>query len=174
MKFQRRKFELGFVSVEVIFVVAVVLGLLALGASKTGILSGGADATEELSNIQALYSATKELKTASGYGSNGANLVSQLSATDSFPKNIAFVSSVPKNVFGGTITINSTGSGFTIGEDTLPQKACVQLATKISRGGTFSTVSINGSAYSGEVTSAQASSACVSGSTNSVIWTSVS
>lgn len=174
MNFQRRKSSRGFVSVEVIFVVAVVLGLLALGASKTGILSGGADATEELSNIQALYSATKELKTASGYGTNGANLVSQLSATDSFPKNIAFVSGVPKNVFGGSITITSTGSGFQIGEDGLPQKACVQLSTKISRGGTFASVSINGTSYTGEVTSANASTTCVSGSTNAVTWTSAS
>lgn len=49
MKFQRRKLSRGFVSVEVIFVVVVVLGLLALGASKTSILTGGAEVTEELS-----------------------------------------------------------------------------------------------------------------------------
>lgn len=175
MKFQRRKLSRGFVSVEVIFVVVVVLGLLALGASKTSILTGGAEVTEELSNLQALYSATKELKTASGYGTSGANLVTQLSANDSFPKNIAFVGGVPKNVYGGTITITSTGSGFQIGEASLTQKACIQLATKISRGGTFSNASINGGAtITGEVTSAVASTQCVSGSSNAVTWTSLS
>lgn len=180
LHFQRQKNasvstrQKGFVSIEVIIVLVVVLGLLALGASKMDMLNTGGDTTEEMSNIQALYANTKGLKSSQGYGTAGTDLTSQLVAMKGVPKNMSVVSGVVYNMFNGAVTIASTGAGFTISSSNLPAEVCIKLATKVSRSGNFGSTTINSnSAVSGEVVPATAATQC-SGSTNTVAWTSAS
>lgn len=178
--FQRQKIKNsykdqgGFVSIEVIIVLVVILGLLALGASKMDMLNTGGDTTEEMSNIQALYANTRGLKSSQGYGATGTDLTSQLITLKGIPKNMSVVSGVVYNLFNGAVTIVSTGPGFTISSANLPAEVCIKLATKVSRSGNFSSTTINAnSAISGEVVPATAATQC-SGSTNTVAWTSAS
>lgn len=168
------KKQRGFVSIEVIIVLVVVLGLLALGASKMDMLNTGGDTTEEMSNIQALYANTKGLKSSQGYGTAGTDLTSQLVSLKGIPKNMSVVSGVVYNLFNGAVTIASTGPGFTISSGSLPPEVCIKLATKVSRSGNFTSTTINSnSAIPGEVVPATAATQC-SGSTNTVAWTSAS
>lgn len=180
LNFQRQKNgstnkkQRGFVSIEVIIVLVVVLGLLALGASKMDMLNTGGDTTEEMSNIQALYANTKGLKSSQGYGTAGTDLTPQLVSMKGIPKNMAVVSGVVYNLFNGSVTITSTGAGFTISSGNLPTEVCIKLATKVSRSGNFTSTTINSnSAIPGEVVPATATTQC-SGSTNTVAWTSAS
>lgn len=174
-RFQRQKGkQFGFLSVEALIVLIVVLALLGIAASRSGMLSGGSQAVEEVGNIQSLYANIKSLKTSSGYGAAGTNLVPALITADGIPKNMSVVSGVPYNDFGGAVQIVSTGSGFTITTNGLSSAACVKQSTSISRGGAFATTQIgSNAAINGEVTSATASSQCT-GSANTVTWTSVS
>ena len=109
LHFQRQKNgstskkQRGFVSIEVIIVLVVVLGLLALGASKMDMLNTGGDTTEEMSNIQALYANTKGLKSSQGYGTAGTDLTSQLISLKGIPKNMSVVSGVVYNLFNGAV-----------------------------------------------------------------------
>lgn len=173
--FQRQKKQRGFLSIEAIVVLVVVLGLLALGASKMDMLTGNSNATEELSNVQALYVATKGLKSSAGYGTSGTDLMATLIAGGGVPKNITVAGGVATNLFGGTITVASTGAGFTLTENNLSQDVCIKLAMKVSAGGQFTNTSLNGgSAITGPMSSAQAGAGCTnSGNANTVTWTSL-
>lgn len=42
-------------------------------------------------------------------------------------------SGVVYNVYGGSVTVSSTGMGFSITTSKLPQDACITLATKIAK-----------------------------------------
>lgn len=176
--FQRQKsgalFQKGFFSIEMIVVLAVALGILAWGASKMDILTSSSDATEELSNLQALYASTKGLKTNSGYGTSGTNLVPSLIASNSVPKNISVVSGVMYNLYGGAITVVSNGNTFTITQNAITPAGCTKLAPQGSKSGVFATTRINSNtAITGEVTSAVAGTQC-SGATNNVAFTTAS
>ncbi|WP_350337589.1 type 4 pilus major pilin [Pseudomonas aeruginosa] len=112
----------------------------------------------------------RALKTSSGYGSSGTNLIPSLIAINGVPKNMSVSSGVVYNVYGGSVTVSSTGMGFSITTSKLPQDACITLATKIAKN-TFEQTKINsGSAITGEVTTAAATQACSSDS-NSITWT---
>lgn len=163
--FQRQKKQAGFLSIEAIVVLVIVLGLLALGASKMDVLTGNSNATEELSNIQTLYAATKGLKTNAGYGAASTNLIPTHIANGSIPKNVSVsgtgATAVAKNLFGGNITVVSNGTGFTIGETLLPKEACVKLSLKVSAGGTFTSTKFNaGTAINGPLSAADATTGC--------------
>ncbi|MRK19099.1 type 4 pilus major pilin [Pseudomonas sp. JG-B] len=74
------------------------------------------------------------------------------------------------NAFGGSVTVVSTGIGFTITSADLPKKACVNAAKGIGRGAQFSTRINAGTAIVGEVTSAAATTGC-STDDNTIAWT---
>lgn len=170
----KRQKQRGFLSIEAIIVIVVVLALLGLGASKFDMLGSNADATEELSNVQSLFANTKSLKTSTGYGATGADLVPALIATKSVPKNMTISSGALYNLHNGTVTVVSNGTTFTLSENSIPAEACIKLATKISRAGTFASTKINSNtATTGEVSSAVAAAQCT-GATNTVAWTSAS
>ncbi|MFC3111430.1 type 4 pilus major pilin [Undibacterium arcticum] len=176
--FQRRKSSVnqqyGFLSIEVIIVLIVVLTLLALGASKMDILTGNSDTTEELSNVQTLFANTKGLKSTSGYGASGTDLVPTLVSNQSIPKNMSVVTGVPYNLYGGTVQVVSNGPNYTITQNSVTASGCIKLATKVSRGGTFATTKINANtAIVGEVTAAVAGTQC-SAATNTIAWTTTS
>lgn len=174
--FQRQKKQSGFLSIEAIVVLVVVLGLLALGASKMDILTGNSNATEELSNIQTFYAATKGLKTSAGYGAAGTDLIATHIANASVPKNVTVTGGKAYNLYGGEIQVKSTGTGFSIAELALPSDACVKLALKVSGGGTFTSTTFNGgTAQTGPLSSAAATTGCNSATnSNTVLFTTAS
>lgn len=174
--FQRQKKQFGFLSIEAIVVLVIVLGLLALGASKMDILTGNSNATEELSNVQTLFAATKGLKTSAGYGTSGTDLMATHIANGSVPKNVSVVGGVAKNLYGGTLTVTSTGTGFSVSQAALPSDACIKLALKVSAGGTFASTTFNGgTATTGPLSSAAATAGCnAANNQNTVVWTTAS
>ncbi|WP_447444316.1 type 4 pilus major pilin [Pseudomonas aeruginosa] len=70
------------------------------------------------------------------------NLIPSLIAINGVPKNMSVSSGVVYNVYGGSVTVSSTGMGFSITTSKLPQDACITLATKIAKN-TFEQTKIN-------------------------------
>lgn len=168
-----RKKQNGFTAVELIIVLIVGLGIITLAAGKMDMLFGNSNVSEELSNVNTLFANTRALKTSSGYGAASTDLTSQLTAVNGVPRNMAVTGGVIYNLWGGSVPVVSTGPGFTITQNTTPQEACIKMATKISKGGTFQTIAINGNAgIAGEVSSATATTQCNSATSNAIVFTS--
>lgn len=171
----QRKKQGGFTAVELIVVLIVGLGIIALAAGNMDKLFGNSNVSEELSNTNVIYANTRALKTSSGYGASGTDLTAQLNAVNGIPRNMSLTGGVIYNLWGGSVPVVSTGAGFTITQNTLPIEACIKIATRISKGGTFSSIAINGNAaITGEVTTATATTQCNSASANAIVFTSAS
>lgn len=163
----------GFTAIELIIVLVVGLGILALAAGKMDMLFGNSNLSEEIGNVNSIYANVKSLKTSSGYGAATTDLTAQLVAINGVPRNMTVTGGVISNLWGGTVPVVSTGSGFTITQNTVPMDGCIKMATKISKGGTFSSIKIGASAaVVGEVTSAAATASCTSATNNAIIFTS--
>lgn len=170
-----RKKQGGFTAVELIVVLIVGLGIIALAAGNMDKLFGNSNVSEELSNINVIYANARSLKTSSGYGAASTDLTSQLSAVNGIPRNMAVTGGVIYNLWGGTVPVVSTGAGFTITQNTVPMDACIKIATRVSKGGTFASIAINGNAaITGEVTTATATTQCNSAAANAIVFTSAS
>jgi type II secretory pathway pseudopilin PulG len=162
----------GFLSIEMIIVIIVVLGLIIFGASKSDALRSGSGTSEEVSNIQMLHTSTKLLRGSGGYGPANTDLTEQLIATKGIPTNMPLKSNVLYNSFGGVVTIKSTGLGFTITSNSLPGDVCSKVTNIISRGGLFSTIKINSNPeITGEGLSAVTSKQC-DAKNNAISYTS--
>lgn len=120
-------------------------------------------------NIGILISNTRKLKASSGYGTSGTSLVSALRVSKGLP-NMSDDGTSRYNSWGGAVTVVSNGMTFTVTENGLPADACVTLATKISRGQKVTTTINAGTAVTGEVLQANATSGC-SKDANVVAWT---
>ena len=166
------KNQAGFGAIEMIVVLIIVISLLALAASRWDTLFGSNESAEEISNINMLMAGTKNLKTSSGYGSSGTSLVSSLIKAGAVPKNMTVTSGAIYNTWGGAVTVVSTGTGFTVSSSAIPEGVCMTLATKLARGGVYSTKLNSGTAIIGEVTQAAATSGCSSATSNSITWAS--
>ncbi len=164
-------YQKGFTALELIVVLIVGMGIIALAASKMDLLFGKANVFEEISNLNIMFANIKNLKTSSGYGKAGANLVPQIISTKGLPQNMSVVDNVPRNLWGKAVTITSTGAGFSISYAGVPQDACIKLATQANRGGAFASVTVNNAAaVAGEYSSAQASTDCRSSKANILTW----
>lgn len=166
------KSQSGFGAIEMIVVLIIVIGLLALAASRWDTLFGSNEAAEEISNVNMLMAGTKNLKTSSGYGASGTNLVPALIKAGAVPKNMTVTSGALYNTWGGVVTVVSTGTGFTVASSSVPEGVCLTLATKLARGGVYSTKINSGTAIVGEVTQAAATAGCSSATSNTLTWAS--
>ncbi|HEP8725751.1 TPA: pilus assembly protein PilX [Pseudomonas aeruginosa] len=166
------KKQAGFGAIEMIVVLIIVIGLLALAASRWDTLFGSNEAAEEISNVNMLMAGAKNLKTSSGYGTSGTNLVPALIKADAVPKNMTVTSSAIYNTWGGAVTVVSTGTGFTVTSAAIPEGVCMTLATKLASGGVYSTKMNSGTAIIGAVTQAAATSGCSSATSNTITWAS--
>ena len=161
----------GFTALELIVVLIVGMSIIALAASKIDLLSTHSSLSEAMSNINTLSANTRNLKTISGYGPAETDLVPQLAATQGIPKNMTLTDTALYNVWGGIISVTSTGPGFSIIYASLPQHACIQLATKTNRGGLFAHTQVNNaSVVSGEYTTLQADKDCLANADNTITW----
>ncbi|WP_332690691.1 type 4 pilus major pilin [Devosia sp.] len=160
----------GFISIEVVIVLIIVAIGIGLAVSRGAGLFGSSNVGEEQSNLATLTTNTRALKGSNGYGTSGTNLVPSLIAVNGVPKNMSVVSGVLYNVYGGSVTVASTGMGFTITSSSLPKDACIALATRVAKNQYEQTKINSGSAVSGEVTTVSATTAC-SSSANTITWT---
>ncbi len=173
MKNYSMKKQDGFTAVELIVVLIVGLGIIALAAGKMDMLFGNSNVSEEVSNLNTLLANTRSLKTASGYGASGTDLTAQLVAVNGVPRNMTVTSGVLYNLWGGKVLVASTGTGFAVTPQGVPQEACIKLATKISKVGIFSSITINAnSAIASEIPTATATTQCSSASANAITFTS--
>lgn len=161
----------GFTLIEIMVAVAIIaIGLSALAWAINKAFSGN-DIKDESAAITKLMAAVPDLRTTSGYGASGSNLVPALIAQNEIPTTWPVVAGVPQNSWGGTIAVTSNVSNVRISSSGMSQEACNKLAVKLSRGANFQTTKINASTdIPGEVTPAQAQAQCVAG-TNTIVWT---
>ena len=102
----------GFVSIEMIIVLIIIAIGVGLGLAAAAGMFSSSNANEEQRNISVIAANARALKTSSGYGSSGTNLIPSLIAINGVPKNMSVSSGVVYNVYGGSVTVSSTGMGF--------------------------------------------------------------
>lgn len=167
---RRRRRQAGWMSIEMLFVLLVALIGVGYALFNGGQLMGTSDISNEQSNIGQLIANTRKLKGMSGYGASSTNLVPQLIATKGVP-NMSMSGGALYNAWSGSVTVVSNGMTFTVTENGLPQDACISLASKMSRGSKATTAINSGTAITGEVDSAAATSGCSKDTGNTLAWT---
>jgi hypothetical protein len=145
----------------------VVAGALAMNAK--GWL--GSKEQKEITHISAIVSGTKQLQSVSGYGSSGTNLVPALISAGLVPADMTVSGTTIVNRYGGTVTVVSTGLGYTVTDPSLPAATCMSLARQISQVDGLTTKIGSGTAITTAVDTATAQTQC-SGTTNTVAFTS--
>ncbi|EKK3319400.1 pilus assembly protein PilX [Salmonella enterica] len=170
------------IALAVIVVIALVLGSVYLLHSRTNVAS-------ESSNVQTIITSTQGLlKGTDGYTfTSAAKMTGALIQMGGVPKSMT-IRGTPSsgtatlyNTWGGSVTVAPSttagfNNGFTVTYEKVPQDACIQLATQISRTGLVNGITLNATAHSdGKVTTEQASAQCTADSgstgTNKLIFT---
>lgn len=162
-----RRRQRGFNLIEVS--IATAIGVLVLGGVAYLIQGGfsGVAISAEATNISSLIANTKALKDGGGYGS--ASLLADLRISKGLPSSLADDGTVVKNAWGGAVTVDGTGAGYTVGYGAVPQDACQKLALTVSDGAIISTT-INTTTLTGRVTRAQATANCTSAAANTLLF----
>lgn len=165
----RSRTQGGFGTLDML--IALVIGLLAVIAAMAAMskLTASQNNNDELSNISSLITNTRVLKTSSGYGSTGSDLVRSMINSGGVPDLMERTTTEVFNAWGGTVTILSTGTGFTMTYSDVPKDSCIILASKAAGSRAMSTSINGGAAIVGEVTTAQGDSGC-SQDTNTLSW----
>lgn len=144
----------------------VVAGALAMNAK--GWL--GNKEQKEVTHISAIISGTKSLQSVTGYGASGTNLVPSLISQGLVPADMTVSGTTIVNRYGSTVTVVSTGLGYTVTDSGLPASACMTLARQISQTDGITTKIGSGTATANAVDTATAQAQC-SGATNTVAFT---
>lgn len=162
--------QAGFGALEVM--IALIIGsLVIIGAVRWyQDLDTKSKNSDELTNLSSLTTNIRQMRTASGYGTSGTNLVPVLSNAGGIPDTMEYASNVLYNAWGGAVSVLSNGQTFTITYNGLPAENCIFLASKAGSSSSQQTRINSGTAITGEVTAIQASSGCNTDS-NSVAWT---
>ncbi len=174
--------EQGAIALVVIIVLALVFGGLYMLRSRTGVAN-------ESSNIQTIITSTQGLlKGSDGYTfTSGAKMTGALIQMGGVPKTMT-VRGTPSsgkatlyNSWGGAVTVapastSGFNNGFTVTYEKVPQDACIQIATQISRTGLTNGITLNSTTHNdGKVTTEEASAQCTadngSTGTNKLIFT---
>lgn len=171
----RAKKQRGATLMEMMVWIAISLVIVAGAAAGIAAVFSSNDVNDDATNINQLLINTKRMHDVNGYGTSGTDLIPALTASNGVPSTLTVVSKVPYNAWNGAITITSTGLGYTLTTTNIPQQACIEESTKLSMPGTYS-VSINGgSAITGVVSHAAATTGCSkTDSTNKIAFTSAS
>lgn len=169
-QYQGKKSQAGITMIEVMIVVVIVLvfvvAAVALGRDGTR----SSKTSSEVTGLSTLFSRVPNLRSNSGYGPNGADLVPGLRLHKMIPVQFTDSGSGLTNQFGGAVQVTSTGLGYVLRDAGLPPEACAAAAMRLS--GSTVTTSINGgAAVAGEVTNAVAATQCNSAS-NTIAFTS--
>lgn len=144
-------------------IVAVVMAFSYVGYNKFF-------AANEVTVITNIINDVKNMRSASGYGTDDYNLAIIKNGT--LPSTYATSGSTISNRSGGTISIKGNGNGFTVTDTSLTNKDCINLSQRIGTSEMAST-KINSQSFTGEVTAVMASTACTTDS-NTVVFTTKS
>ncbi|EDI1751112.1 pilus assembly protein PilX [Salmonella enterica] len=174
--------EQGVVGLVIILVIVSVLGYaVTLWLRK--------DVASEATNIQTIITSTQGLlKDSDGYNfTSAAKMTGSLIQQGGVSRSMTIRGDVQAgtatlwNTWGGAVTLtplNTAGfnNGFTLTYEKVPQAACVQIATRLSKSGVVDGITINATAHAdGKVTSEQAGTQCTKDSgrtgTNKLIFT---
>jgi len=174
--------EQGGIALIVLVVIGIVLG------GYFG-LRNNVNVGKESSNIQSIITSTQNLlKGSDGYTfTSGAKMMGSLIQMHALPKGMTVRGTASSgnatlyNGWGGAVTLSPVtvsgfSNGFSLTYELIPQNACVQLATQLSRAGIADAITINSTAHSdGIVTTEEASAQCSadngSTGTNKIIFT---
>ena len=161
----------GFGALEVM--IALLLGVIVIVGAAVWYtkLRGASDKGQELENISSLISNVRMLRSTAGYGTNNTSLVPVLINAEGVPGNMSITGTTAITNSYGNVSVVSTGTGFTIGYNAVPAADCIFLITK-SSGQRGTSIKVNGgTARTGEITAATASTDC-STAANTIAWTS--
>lgn len=118
------------------------------------------NSTNEVTLLTTVISETRNLRNSDGYGT--ADYVPALVAGGSIARNYNVTNGKIYNKAGGLVAVNGNGLGFTVVDNALPQRDCVKVAQSIGTADMAST-QVNSTTITGEVTAADAATACVDG-----------
>lgn len=169
-----RPIHRGVLSIELVIILAVIVIMVIYIFANSGSLFRKNDTTMELGNAQEIMTQTRTLlKTQGGYEfSDAAKMTGTLVQFGGVPNSMTLVgdkssgSATVINTWGGSVTVQAEASsggnntGFSLTYESVPQEACVTMATKMSQTTVVSETSINGTATVGAVTAANAGSQC--------------
>lgn len=164
----------GMTLIELIIAIIIGLSLLAAAVGMISSAMSKNDISGDTNGITGLIANTKTLRTNGSYGTAGTELNGALMALKAIPSTLGQTGEVVTNSWGGAITVASTGTGYTVTTTGIPQDACIEQATKLSR--TMLSTTINGgAAIVGQVSVGQATFNCsVEGNGNTIVWTASS
>lgn len=169
---QRSQNQHGAGAIELLVFLFVSILVVVAGVAWWNSLTSRANNQGELENIASLMTSVRSLKTASGYGPTGGNLVPVLTNGGGIPETMQLSGTSVFNVWGGAVTVASTGTGYTLTYAGVPAAACIFLAAKAPNSGGLSSLKINGGqALVGEVSAVNASAGCTTDS-NTLAWSS--
>lgn len=160
----------GFTLIEMLIVLVIIIILASVAVAAVRGAMGKSDVASDLQGIASLQTATKSLRGAGGYGAAGTNLVPTLVAMDAVPKTLTLNGTNITNAWNGDVTVVSTGTGYSITSTGIPKDACIEEASKLSKGA-MSTKVGSAAAVNGEVTTITATASCTA-DTNTIVWTS--
>lgn len=167
--FQTLKNQKGASTIEIVIYILVGVLILVAGLAWFPKLLGSWSNSSELENITSILGTTQTLKTSSGYGPTGTNLITTLLVNDGIPETMQKSGGLVYNSWGGTVTAVSTGMGWTVTYNGVPTANCIFLATKGPVNNTNSLKINGGTATKGEVTAVAATTGCNADS-NSLAW----
>ncbi|MCD0253117.1 pilus assembly protein PilX [Xanthomonas campestris pv. campestris] len=162
--------QAGFNLLEMMIVLVVIIIAVAVAAANIFGATSKNDVAQDVQGIGSLQANTKTTRGSGGYGAAGADLIPTLIALGAIPKTLTLTGTTVTNTWGGSVTVVSTGAGFTITSQGVPKAACIEEAAKLSRGAATTKVGA-AAAVNGEVSIAAATASC-SADTNTIAWTS--
>ncbi|MCX8963103.1 conjugal transfer protein [Erwinia psidii] len=135
----------------------VIIGLV-LAAATVGYFY--VKSTSDTSLLTMVINETKNLKNSNGYGTD--DFVPALIKGGSISKSYTITDNKIYNKSGGQVTVTGNGVGFIVTTSQLPQSDCLKLAKSLGTTDLQST-KINNTSFTGEVTAANAATACIDG-----------
>lgn len=116
--------------------------------------------TTEVSLLSTVINETRNLRSSDGYGTD--DYVPAIIKGGNIAKSYTVTNGHIYNKSGGLVTVTGNGVGFIVTDTMLPQGQCLKIAKAIGTADLLST-QINSTTFTGEVTAADAASACVDG-----------
>ncbi|PKC36297.1 conjugal transfer protein [Pantoea ananatis 15320] len=136
-----------------ILVIAVVMALAGLAYYMF-------NTTTEVSLLSTVMNETRNLRSSDGYGTD--DYIPAIIKGGNIAKSYTVTNGHIYNKYGGLVTSNGNGVGFIVSDTQLPQGQCLKIAKALGTADLLST-QINSTTFTGEVTGADAASACVDG-----------
>ncbi len=155
----RKSRQAGYSLVELGIVLLIIAVILAVVIGKSYFAKSAANAQTEQATLVQVIAATPNFKGSTGtpgsYGAAGANLVGALITAKVIPPSYSTTATTITNSWGGAITLVSTGPGFTLTDNALPDDICLSITPSVnSSGGNNGSIvtKVNGAAFTNATT----------------------